>query len=561
MSEQHRENFKVSQPNKNRIPWFRRSWVAVLGFGFLALLIRLPFLQRMPAFIESNELRITLDLVSGDRFPLNDFRPYLGALNNYITAICFKILGLHYWVPRTIPLMGGVLTVSLTYLLAKRMFGPRPATIAAILMAACAYPVFFLSHICWPNSITPFFTTASLLCFVMAIEDARPAYLVASTFLMGLALQTHPSAVTLVPAMILVFALQRKALVLALLRKPATYLAIPAAALGYANMIYYFLSRSMAVPAMGLGKANKYAVAHQHTIDAYLTNFKSAEVLLLRLLSGSVQDRPSPISYLADPAFVFCSIGLISGIILCFHRRKLAFPLLVTAPMLIIPYINEAYDFFNFGRYLGFLIPLACAGTAFAVTELLNSLGLHFPKWKPFVPALLVVLTCTYVATQIAQLALAYGTFEITGNSTAIYEQIRTSLTQFDKKQTVVLLDGSISKMTPIKIYLESDGWTVDTVAWPARDRDTQDLSRNWKWRVKSLDPGRTPVEVMSPHSLNVFFHTDRLNYFTGCVVDFTKPEAKILSCFVGGPALFGPRRRHSQHHAAVISDQESEAE
>jgi 4-amino-4-deoxy-L-arabinose transferase-like glycosyltransferase len=490
--------------------WLSRPWISVLGLALLALLFRLPFLQHIPSFIESNELRITLDLYSGRHFPLNDFRPYLGALNNYITAICFHIAGLHYWIPRTIPLLAGSATVGLLFLLGKKLFDAHTAAIASVMMASSAYPVFFLSHVAWPNSLTPFFSTGSLLCFVLALEDRKPWLLPAAAFLFALALQTHPSMVTLAPALLLIFALQGKDRLFFWLRKPVTYLTIPAAALGYANMIYYNVIHRLATPETGLSKA-RYAVEQDRTFAAYFSNLESAWLLLLRLLAGAVPDRDTPIEYLYNPVFFLCTMALLAGLYLCIRRRKWALPLMLV-PMFVIPFFNGAYDFYNFGRYLGFLIPMACIGAAMGFRESMVALDRRFPNWKPAVLVLSFCLLAGYVGSQIAELAAAYGRFELTGNNAEMYEQVRESLEGFDRKNTIVAFDTLAVKATPIKVYLETDGWTVDGDPGSARRTrklGSQQLLQMWNTRLETLRASTsTLVAVLSPRSLEPFLHT-----------------------------------------------------
>lgn len=518
-----------------------RPWIAALGFALLALLFRLPLLQHIPSFIESNELRITLDLFSGKEFPLNDFRPYLGALNNYITAICFYVLGLHYWIPRAIPFLAGSATVGLVFLLGKRLFDARTAAVGSVLMACSAYPVFFLSHVAWPNSLTPFFSTGSLLCFLAALEDRKPWLLPASAFLFALALQTHPSAVTLAPALLLIFALQGKDRLLFWLRKPGTYLTVPAAALGYANMICYNVMYRLATTEKGLSKA-KYAAEQDRTLAGYLSNLKEAWLLLLRLLSGSVPDRKQLIDYFFNPVFLLCAIALLAGLFLCIRRRKWTLPVLFI-PLFVIPVFNGAYDFYEFGRYLGFLIPMACLGAAFGFRELMVSLDRRFSSWKSGFLVLTFCLLAGYVGSQVAELADAYGRFELTGNNSEMYEQVREALKGFDRRNTIVAFDMLAVKATPIKVYLETDGWTVEGYPGPARRTrklGPQELLQMWKPRLETLrESTATVVAVMSPRLLGPFLRTGQFGDYHGCVIDLTTIHPRILSCYKGGPAIF----------------------
>lgn len=530
--------------------------VSLWLFTLLAFLVRLIFLYRSPAFIESNELRITLDLLSGKYFPLNDFRPYLGAINNYILALCFKVLGLHYWIPRCIPLLAGTLTVTMTFLLGRRLFNDRVGAVAAAMMSVCAYPVFFLSHVPWPNSLTPMFGMSSLVCFVLWLETQRAKFIAASALLLTLGVQSHPLVVTLAPGMVVLFALQGRRM-FTFLRKPATYLVIPAAALGYANMICYFLTRRD-LSRLSAGKAGRYALEHHHTLETYWTNLQSAWLLLFRLLAGSVRDRATFASYLSEPAFALCVLGFILGLIFCFTKRKIQIPLLTITAILFVSYINEAYDFYTFGRYLGFLVPLACLSTAVAISAVYEWC---VPKKKELALAFLLVCVSAYIAHQISQLEYTYGRFMITGNTSEMYELVRTSVAQANGRPTVVLMDDMMNKLTPVRVYLESDGYTVEGVSG-YDDREQAEPLQYWRRRIGIVeDTGRTPIEVLSSHGLASIFNTHRFDGFHGCVVDLRKPNAQVLSCFRGGPAIFSGKRRHSRRHQLPEPDDDSDEE
>ena len=267
------------------------------------------------------------------------------------------------------------------------MVSERAAILAATMMSVSVYSVFFLSHVAWPNSITPFLTMASLLCFTIALQDQRPPVLIFCAFLFGLALQTHPSIVTLAPSLLLLFFWRERGRLRFWLQKPATYFTVPAVAMGYANMIYYNIEERMATVNGGLHAA-RYAVDSNPNVSGYLKNLNSAWMLLLRLTAGAVDDKAHAIAYLGEPLFLICTVGLAIGLIRCLSKGKFEIPLLLLGPMLIIPVINDAYEFYAFGRYLGFLIPLSSLLVALALDDGLGYLEKRITKSKPLSPLL-----------------------------------------------------------------------------------------------------------------------------------------------------------------------------
>ena len=166
-----------SKTNLFRHPLFICIFLFVLAAG-----IRFWFLFQVPGFLESNELEVTMQLVDGKRFPLFSQHEHIGALANYIVAIAFWILGKHYWVPRLVILILGSLTVSLTYLFGKRLLGRNAAFLGSLFLAASMYHIFNLSHVPWSNNMTPFFTTACLLFFTIALQEQKNSWLILSCF-------------------------------------------------------------------------------------------------------------------------------------------------------------------------------------------------------------------------------------------------------------------------------------------------------------------------------------------------------------------------------------------
>lgn len=523
-------------------------WKAVVPFFLLALAVRLPYLQQIPAFIESNELRITLDLVSGKQFPLNDFRPYLGALFNYITACCFWLFGMHYWIPRAIVAAGGAATVPLVYLLGCRLAGKKPAVLASTMMTVSVYPVFFLSHVAWPNSLTPLLTTALLLCFFLALQRRKVWPLIAAAFLFGLALQTHPSAITLAPALLLLFLLKGREHLRFWLRKPATYCVIPAAAAGYANMVFYDIQQRAAAVDKGLHGA-RYAIASDPTVHSYLDNLKSACILLLRLAAGSAEDKLSVVAYFYEPLFLICLFSVCAGVVLCLRARRFELPVLLLCPLLIIPAINSAYDFYSFGRYLGFLIPLAYLLMATAIIHGLNVLAQRAVQPSPAVRAGVLAL---FVIGHLTNLIAFYAELELTGDTTEIYQQSREALNQFDKKTTGVVIDPHAFKATPMFVYLEMDGFHVEdmTGASPGHGRRLgmdRFLERWMAQKEKLASQFSATVGVLSPELVRRFLHQTPF-FADGCVVLYPgTPDSGILTCYHAGSAVYLEKRGLSQ--------------
>jgi hypothetical protein len=49
---------------------------------------------------------------------------------------------------------------------------------------------------------------------------------------------------------------------------------------------------------------------------------------------------------------------------------------------------------------------------------------------------------------------------------------------------------------------------------------------------------------------------TKHFNDYDGCVIDLTTPQARIITCYKGGPAIFG-----SKHRRRASDDEEENEE
>ena len=192
---------------RNRV----RTAAISLSLFLIALAVRWPRLFEIPKF-RSNELDITLKLVRGETFPLINQHSHIGALSNYIHAAGFWLLGMHYWVPGLITVLAGSATVALVYVWGRRILSPTVALLAAILLSTSVYHVYFLSHVPWSNCLTPFFVLLMLTAFFRGMREGSIASLVLAAFLFGLAFQTHPSVITLLPGLSNWFGMRRESL-------------------------------------------------------------------------------------------------------------------------------------------------------------------------------------------------------------------------------------------------------------------------------------------------------------------------------------------------------------
>ena len=204
----------------------------VLGLFMLAVLIRLPLLIEAPPFTdETMEVLFALAISRGEGFPLTGYDTYDGPLWSYILAAAFCIFGPSPILPRAIVLVAASLTVVVTYLFGREVGGRTAGAIAAGLLLGAPWHILTHSHVGWSHTLTPLLATTALLLVARALNRDNPRLLVGAGLVLGLTVQSHPTAVALLPGValaVLAYPRGRR-----WLRTPWPYLAGLAAALAY----------------------------------------------------------------------------------------------------------------------------------------------------------------------------------------------------------------------------------------------------------------------------------------------------------------------------------------
>src|SRR3954447_9705298 len=146
----------------------------VVGLVLVAALVRWPNVQVLPPFTDETEEALRAwAIVQGDLRPLVNVDSYIGALWSYVVAAGLVVFGRNAEVPRLASLVAGALTVGVTYLLGRRLFGRQAGLLAALLLAANAAHVLVSSHVAWSNCATPLFTTLAFWLTHRALD--RPS--------------------------------------------------------------------------------------------------------------------------------------------------------------------------------------------------------------------------------------------------------------------------------------------------------------------------------------------------------------------------------------------------
>src|SRR5262249_51601865 len=205
-----------------------------------------------------------------------------------------------------------------------------------------------------------------------------------------------------------------------------------------------------------------YALEDDIGLKSFLSNSADEWTLLLRLLSGSAEDRFFNSSYWLNPAYALYALVFFAVIFLCLKRKKWELPLLVGFPMLVIPVVNQAYDFCKFGRYLGFLIPLACLLTAYAAIEFLRLLRKRLPQAAIVCTAAWLILPVGYFAYHALELSRTYVELERDNPNLYSFREVRSILAGENERSTLVLVDPQATDSFQLLCFLKSDGWNTE---------------------------------------------------------------------------------------------------
>jgi 4-amino-4-deoxy-L-arabinose transferase-like glycosyltransferase len=282
---------------------------------------------------------------------------YIGGLYTWLLAATFWLTGVSALSPRLLMAVAGAIAVGLTYLLARDLGGRLAGLIAAALLATSGGQILSNGHIAWSHCLTPTLTTLATWLLLRAVRDGSRGALLGSGFTFGLAFQTHPATLVLLPgAAIYVLWWGRR-----WLRTPWPYVALALFVVGFSNMIAFNVMTGGGTFREALTVRDRY---DREEVDAlaYLRIHGMHGLMQLRYLGGAVDARGGPLAYLLDPTLWLYGGLALAGLI-CTARRGASLLLLMTvSSFLIMPYFNQRkYVPISDGRYLMPLLPLAFA--------------------------------------------------------------------------------------------------------------------------------------------------------------------------------------------------------
>ena len=198
--------------------------------------------------------------------------------------------------------------------------------------------------------------------------------LLAAGLLWGLAVQTHPSALALLPGAAIFLLTQGRPL----LRTRWPYLAAALFLMINLNLVIYNLTNGFDSVATGLRHSRQLTQEEHLTPQVYLGRLRELGIGLLLDLGGDVALHESDDAFL-DPGLLLIALVAGAGVVWQWRRGNRLPGLLLASMALLLPLFNGSYQPIWFrGRYLMPLLPLLFAGggsLGAAALERLGNLG------------------------------------------------------------------------------------------------------------------------------------------------------------------------------------------
>ncbi|MFN8475996.1 MAG: glycosyltransferase family 39 protein [Anaerolineae bacterium] len=421
---------------------FQRLLIVLL-VGLLAFAVRWPNLYLIPRTTdETGDINWVLPIVRGETFPLTHNDAYNGIVYPYSMALLFKVFGVNPWIPRGMMAVAGALLAALVawvaWSMARRIEkeetpGIAVGALSAGLLAVTSFSLVTVnSRIGWSNGLTPLFTTAAIYLTVAAILDGRAWLLVGAGAVWGLALQTHPSTIALLPGVIVWALLQPQAR--AWLRTRWIWITLGAFLLAYSNMIWVNVIRRGVSVEEGSNPKNAYGLADG--VGDYASRFAQLWTQLGRMMAGSyvpVDDRSAP--FLLTPLVpVYIVLAVAALAWAAFRRVTAILPAAALSMAVVIAAISHSFESLYDTRYIAPILPLAYIAMGLA-------LGHAWNRWRAGGRVVVALVAAAMILAPLGALAVFYGDSQARGLTNAPFFAIAEAARNEAAQGALIVVD------------------------------------------------------------------------------------------------------------------------
>jgi len=339
------------------------GWLALVAVG---IYLRLRHLMDVPEFTdEIVEVQRAVPIARGEDFPLVNVSAYIGAWHNYLTAGALVLSGFDLTAARLLSLVFGMLTVLLTYALARELGCSRPvAFFAAVLLCVSGAHVVVGSRLAISNATTPFYTTLASILILRSLNRGDPRLLVIGAFVAGLALQTHPMAIVLVATLAGYYLWHERTRLRSIARWIA--LALVVFLLAYSPVLIYNLQRGPRTVSVTFERSQSYLKDESLTPKLYAQNLSQLVLGLSGALASrfELEEQRARLKVPTDLGIWLTAALALAALAWSARRGMAVVPLLTLTTALSLPLLNGKYELIGSSRYLFPLLPFIYAAEA-----------------------------------------------------------------------------------------------------------------------------------------------------------------------------------------------------
>ena len=411
---------------------------------------------------EWGEILLGYRIFRGEVLPLHNRAHDIGPLFNYLLALLFHIFGVSLSLPRLTVMVISIVTVFLTYLLGRALFGRTVGLLASALLATDNVDI-LVTHMAWSNDITPFLVVGASLLTVEARTKGGAFYPLAG-FGWAMALQSHSSVLAFLPGIL--FLVWRSA-PRPRLRQLWVWAGHGAFLLGYLNMIVWNIIHPLDSLKWILTRKH-YAVASAMTPAAYLHHAllfweEIARSLATASMTGTLFLHHAP------PPIVLAVLALfVAGMIVAYRRGDLLLPILFLGPALLFPALDKSYAFIVDGRYIDPLLPLGLIAVALGFVEGAGALvrSIRASRSRAVATGAVGALALALVLSPVPSLGAYYAREARLGVTNAPYLALARELRGGDGGR-LILLDSTCAFARVLPDVLAVEGLSVQEVGDP----------------------------------------------------------------------------------------------
>jgi hypothetical protein len=360
--------------------WAKSDWFLLLAVTLVALLVRIPYWRTIPAAgDEVGQAVYAFKIAQGRGFPLVGNDAYAGPFFFYLVALLLRLGITDPLVGRTIVLVTGTLTATVTYAWVRQLRGGRiAALIAALLVAANPHLILLNGHVGGTTFLLPFLTTLFLWCLSRAVDDDSYRWLVASAVAAGLALQSNPVSGLLVAGGLIWLVLRTRGAS----RLGRHWPLIPV--IGGLCILVVYSPVIIYNATTGLGSVStvgerSYLWQAEPTLRTFLTNSLRLGLQLVRQVGGVLVGDETLDTLLGMP--LVYAVWMLVG--LAFTTRRVSkLPLLTVLPFLVVfPYLSGHYGLIVPVRFTSLLTPVFAASMGLVLPAVLEEFAGSAKRW------------------------------------------------------------------------------------------------------------------------------------------------------------------------------------